>query len=110
VSYDLPGDWPTVAVATHWMGKRYADRAFDGAWPSAQLPVAPPKLELRATVNGPVPGVTGLSYRVGVNWALASQGPYVVGPTQDVTYGGAPQLVPVNTFRAQAGLQYDLLP
>jgi len=110
VSYDLPGDWPTVAVATHWMGKRYADRAFDGAWPSAQLPVAPPQLELRATVNGPVPGVTGLSYRVGVNWALASQGPYVVGPTQDVTYGGAPQLVPVNTFRAQAGLQYDLLP
>ena len=110
VSYDLPGDWPTIAVAAHWMGKRYADRAYSGAWPSSQLPVAAAQLELRGTVSGPVPGVTGLTYRLGVNWALASQGPYVVGPIQDSTYNGqGPQLVPVNTLRAMAGLQYDFL-
>lgn len=109
-SYDLPGDWPMVAVALHWMGQRYADRAFDGAWPSALLPVAPPQLELRATISGPVPQAKGLSYRVGANWALADQGPYVVGPAQDWSSQVPPQLVPVDTFRVMAGLQYDLLP
>ncbi len=125
ISYDLPGDLPTVAVAVHWMGKRYADRAFTGGWPRAELPVAPPQLDLRVTVTGSVPGVKGLSYRIGANWALADRGPYVVGPNQDsgsicsisatcgTTTAGAPagpQLVPVDPFRVMGGLQYDLLP
>ncbi|MGH7293444.1 MAG: TonB-dependent receptor plug domain-containing protein, partial [Polyangiaceae bacterium] len=110
VSYDLPGDWPTVAAAAHWMGKRYADRAFDGAWPSSQLPVAPPQAELRLTINGPVPKLTGLSYRVGANWAFATSAPYVVGPAQDSSYYLPPQLAPVVPLRVMAGLQYDLLP
>lgn len=111
LSYDLPGDWPTLAVATHWMGKRYADRAWDGGWTAAQgLPVAPPQLELRATVGGPVPGIKGLTYRLSANWALADRGPYVVGPAQDSSYLLSPQLVPVDPFRAVLGLQYDFLP
>lgn len=109
-SYDLPGDWPVLAVAMHWMGKRYADRAWDGQWLSSQLPVAPPQLELRGTISGPVPGITGLSYRVSANWALAGTSPYVVGPNQSVIYNAAPQLAPVDPFRAMVGLQYDLLP
>ncbi len=111
LSYDLPGDWPTLAVATHWMGKRYADRAWDGGWTTSQgLPVAPPQLELRAAINGPVPGIKGLSYRLSANWALTDKGPYVVGPAQDSSYLVSPQLVPVDPFRAVFGLQYDFLP
>lgn len=108
VAYDLPGVLPTIALAAHWMGKRYADRAFVGGWPT--LPVAPEQFELRATVSGDVPGVRGLSYRVGANWAAVDHGPYVVGPIQDRTAGDRAQLVPVDTFRAMAGLQYDWLP
>lgn len=111
MSYDLPGQWPTLAVATHWMGRRYADRAWDGGWTASQgTPVAPQQVELRATINGPVPGITGLSYRLSANWAFADRGPYVVGPSQDRTYLLSPQLVPVDPFRAVVGLQYDLLP
>jgi outer membrane receptor protein involved in Fe transport len=110
ISYDLPGDWPTVALAAHWMGKRYADRAFTGGWPNAELPVAPPELELRVTVSGPVPGLPGLSYRLGASWASADRGPYVVGPMQDAAAGAAPQLVPVDPFRVMGGLQYDRMP
>jgi len=110
-SYDLPGDWPVLAVAMHWMGKRYADRAWDGQWsPTYQVPVAPPQLELRGTIGGPVPGITGLTYRISANWALAGTSPYVVGPSQSVVYNNAPQLAPVDPFRVMAGLQYDLLP
>jgi outer membrane receptor protein involved in Fe transport len=119
VSYDLPAGLPTLAVAAHWMGKRYADRAFTD-WPNAQLPVAPPQLELRVTLSGSVPGVKGLSYRLGANWALARSGPYVVGPFQNPTSSPcvvtstcpplSPQLVPVDPFRVMGGLQYDLLP
>lgn len=110
ISYDLPGELPTLAVATHWMGKRYADRAWDGGWCSSQLPVTPPQLELRATVSGPVPGVKGLTYRLSANWAFASSAPYVVGPAQDASYNLAPQLAPVDPFRAVLGVQYDFLP
>jgi hypothetical protein len=125
ISYDLPGDLPNVAIAAHWMGKRYADRAFTGGWPDVQLPVAPPQLELRLTVSGPVPGIKGLTYRVGANWALANRGPYLVGPLQDsgsicaispacmtlpASGNPTPQLVPVDPFRVMGGLQYDFLP
>jgi outer membrane receptor for ferrienterochelin and colicin len=110
VSYDLPGDWPTLGVATHWMGKRYADRAWDGAWPSYQIPVAPPQVELRGTINGPVPGIKGLSYRMSVNWAMASLGPYVVGSAQSAPYKEGAERVPVDPLRVMLGLQYDLLP
>jgi hypothetical protein len=120
VSYDLPAGLPTLAAAMHWMGKRYADQAFTGEWPNPQLPVAPPQLELRVTLSGSVPGIKGLSYRLGANWALARSGPYIVGPLQDpklqpciVSLSCAPpqpQLVPVDPFRVMGGLQYDFLP
>jgi outer membrane receptor protein involved in Fe transport len=125
ISYDLPGDLPNVAVAAQWMGKRYADRAFTGGWPNALLPVAPPQLELRVTISGPVPGLKGLTYRVGANWALADRAPYLAGPLQDSgsicaispacrtlpsSGPNVPQLVPVDPFRVMGGLQYDFLP
>ncbi len=106
VSYDLPGDWPTLAVATHYLSRRPVDRAYDGGW--QVKPYADAQLELRATISGPVPKVKWLSYRASVNWALADHGPYVVGPAQTVErYVTTPQLVPVDTLRATVGIQCD---
>jgi outer membrane receptor for ferrienterochelin and colicins len=109
IAYDLPGALPTIALATHYVNKRPADRAYDGGW--AVLPYAPPQLVGRATITGGVPFVKGLSYRASVDASLADRGPYVVGPIQTAdAKNPAPQLVPVDTLRATVGLQYDLVP
>lgn len=108
VSYDLPGDLPTLGIAGHYLGQRPADRAFDGNFPVT--PYAPAQLELRGTVSGPVPRtiLPGLSYRVSANYAFASHAPYVVGPSQ---YYSPPyttaELAPVDRFRVTVGLQWD---
>jgi hypothetical protein len=108
VSYDLQGGWPVVAFATHFAGERIADRAYDGGW--ATFPVAGPQAELRGTISGPVPVLTGLSYRVSANYVVGKHGPYVVGFTQGgTTTVDVPELVPVDTFRTMVGLQYDFL-
>ena len=106
-SYDLQGSLPVFALAMHFMGERIADRAWDGGFD--RFPVAPPQAELRATISGPVPALTGLSYRLSANYIFGSRGPYVVGFSQ----GGndlsrdTPELVPVDRFRTTVGLQYD---
>jgi len=110
VAYDIPGDWPTLALATHYVGKRPIDRAYDGGWPTGNY--APAQLETRATVSGPLPFLRGLSYRLTATYAIADHGPYVVG-AQQVYEGGAdlaPSLLPLDTFRTSLGLQYDFLP
>ncbi|MFO0679470.1 MAG: TonB-dependent receptor plug domain-containing protein [Polyangiaceae bacterium] len=80
VSYDFQGPWPTVAVAASYVGRRPADRAYDGGW--VPLPYADPQLEVRATISGPFPFVKGLAYRATAGYAVADTGPYVVGPGQ----------------------------
>jgi outer membrane receptor protein involved in Fe transport len=108
VSYDLQGSWPVFALATRFTGQRIADRAWDGGF--TVFPVAPPQAELRGTISGPVPGLTGLSYRVSATYIFGSRGPYVVGFSQggnDITRD-YPELVPVDKFRTTVGLQYDL--
>ena len=109
VAWDLPGDLPAIGLAVHWMGRRLADRALDGGF--TPTPTAPPFAELRATVGGPVPSVTGLSYRLSANYAFAARGPYVVGPYQANYLGNQPrpELVPIDRFRVTIGLQYDFL-
>jgi outer membrane receptor for ferrienterochelin and colicin len=113
LSYSLPGNLPTFAVATHYLAKRPSDRAFNFSDPL----FAPAQLEVRATLSGPLPFMKGLSYRVSANYAVASRGAYAVGPLQGVyiydqafgygNFSGAPQLNPVDQFRATVGLQYD---
>ena len=105
LSYDLPGLLPTLAAATQFMGKRLADRAYEGDFTT--IPYAPPQLQLRGTISGDVPGLRGLSYRLYANYAFADRGPYAVGPTH---YGSltTPELVPVEQLRMGFGLQYDL--
>jgi outer membrane receptor for ferrienterochelin and colicins len=106
LSYRLPGQLPTLAVAAAFVGRRLADRANDGLFMPA--PSAPPQLELRATVSGAVPGLAGLSYRASANVAVAEHNPYVVGPTQAATVDQpSARLSPVDRFRVTVGLQYD---
>jgi outer membrane receptor protein involved in Fe transport len=107
VSYDLPGEWPVLGLAGVFVGRRPADRAFDGAF--TPTPYAPAELELRATISGQVPGIGGLSYRMSADYAFADKNPYVAGPVQMGTpLQPAAQLSPVDTFRTTIGLQYDL--
>ncbi len=105
IAYTLPGKLPAFGLAAYYLGRRPANRAWDGAF--TPTPYAPPLVELRATVSGDVPGITGLMYRVSFNWALASQTPYVVGPYQhaDATHPTA-ELAPIDRFRATVGLEW----
>jgi outer membrane receptor for ferrienterochelin and colicins len=106
ISYKLPGSWPTLGAAGHYLSKRPADRAYDGSWPA--VPYADPQLELRGTISGQIPFAKSLSYRASINWLLANRGPYVVGPIQAAEPGNTvPQLVPLDTLRATVGLQWD---
>lgn len=109
-SYDLPGDWPTLALASSFVSARLADRANDGNFPVT--PTAPFSLTLRATISGEMPGVTGVSYRVSGNYISASHSPYVAGPIQseDPTVADRPPaaLAPVNRLSAFATLTYNL--
>lgn len=109
-SYTLPGYWPTVALATTFVGTRPADRALDGNFDPA--PYAPASAELRLTLSQRVPGVPGLSYRVAGSFTTGSVVPYVAGPTQsfaaDAETRGAAQLTQVVRLVTFATLQYDL--
>lgn len=113
VSYDFGTGFPTLGIATHYLAKRPADRAFGAGFTPA--PFAPAQLELRATLVGAVPGIKGLSYRGTLNYAMSSRSAYVVGPIQSTTAGivqGVPlnppaELAPVDTLRATVGLEYE---
>lgn len=100
ISYDLGGDLPTVALAARFSGRRLVDGEF------TPTPYAPPELELRAALTGPVPFLKQLTYRVTANYAQQTTGPYVIGPIRDSSYGVGPQLNPVDRFRTGIGLQY----
>jgi outer membrane receptor for ferrienterochelin and colicins len=110
VSYDFGGDWPTLALASSFVGSRLADRANDGNFPVT--PRAPSSLTLRGTVSGDVPKVPSLSYRLSVNYVTGAVSPYVAGPNQvqDPTVFPRPnaELVPVNRLSTFATLIYNL--
>lgn len=107
ISYDLPGNWPVLGLVAQYVAKRPADRYLTGGF--TPMPYAPPQVELRATVSGPFPWVSGLSYRVSADYAFAATNPYVVGPIQSATADvPSAALSPVDQFRATVGLQYDI--
>lgn len=109
-SYDLPGAWPTLALATSFVGERLADRANDGNFPVT--PTVPFSVTLRATISGDVPRVAGFSYRLSVNYITATHSPYVAGPvqTEDPTVADRPAaaLAPVNRLSTFLTLTYNL--
>ena len=109
LAYDIPGDWPTLAIAAHYVGRRPIDRAYDGGWPTGNN--APAQLETRGTIVGPLPILRGLTYRLTATYAIAERGPYVVGAQQAFeNTDRSPQLLPLDRFRTSIGLQYDFLP
>ncbi len=107
VSYQLGDGLPTLALAARFMGSRPVDRGYDN--PAIHVPYATPQVELRATVSGPFPGVTGLLYRFTANYAFATHGAYVAGINQVAT-PEQPRLetAPVDRFRVGLGLEYAL--
>jgi outer membrane receptor for ferrienterochelin and colicins len=107
VAYALPDGWPTLALAASYLGRRPADRAYDGGF--VPPPYAPALVELRATISGAFPAVSGLYYRTSFDWALASRAPYVVGPTQSVDrFNGinTPELAPIDRYRLSVGVEW----
>jgi hypothetical protein len=107
VSYALPGEWPVVALATSVVGRRPANYAFSSGYTNP--PYAPTQVELRATLSGPVPKITGLSYRLIADYAFAGENPYMIGPVTSPTPAQPnAELQPVQRFTSTVGLQYDL--
>jgi outer membrane receptor for ferrienterochelin and colicins len=117
LAYVFGDGLPAPALAAYYVGQRPADRAF-ADW--ERTPYADPMLELRATLSGPVPGISGLRYRLGASYATASEGPYVVGARQDAngnlgTMSAEDQrlpaeLNPIDRFKTFVGLKYDFSP
>jgi outer membrane receptor protein involved in Fe transport len=106
VSYDLGGSLPTLGLASYYQSTRPLDVAYEAGF--LPPPYAPPQLELRLSAVGPVPRVTGLSYRAMVSKALSDKAAYASGPTAVTSVDVARNaLQPVETFRVTVGLQYD---
>jgi outer membrane receptor for ferrienterochelin and colicin len=80
VAYDFGQPWPTLGLAAQYLGRRPADRAFDGGF--VKTPYAPPHVELRLTASGQTPFLSGLGYRLIGDYAFATRAPYVIGPNQ----------------------------
>jgi outer membrane cobalamin receptor len=110
VSYDFGGPYPTLALDTQFMARRPTARAYEGLF--SQPPYAPAQLRMRATVSGAVPGLTGLSYRVSGDYAVAGRAAYIAGRPVDLSGGLSsipPEYVPVDQYGLAIGLQYDFL-
>ncbi|HMJ15640.1 MAG TPA: TonB-dependent receptor, partial [Polyangiaceae bacterium] len=113
LSYDLGGLFPSPSLAAYFVGTRPPARAFDGTF--SPVMQAPALAEFRATLSGPVPGLTGLGYRLGATYTTASRGAYIVGP--DSTPQGVSQsralrpadLLPLDPFSVFLGVRYDFL-
>jgi outer membrane receptor for ferrienterochelin and colicins len=112
VLYDLPGDWPVLALAVQWKSSALTDRSLDGGW--SRMPTAPGQVQFRATVSGPIPAWKALRYRFSADYAFANRAPYVVGLHQAYypNYREYDEwhLAPVDTFRITGALQFDFMP
>jgi outer membrane receptor for ferrienterochelin and colicins len=109
ISYSLPNSLPTIAFATAFVGRRPADRLLDGNF--TPPPYAPPSAQLRLTLSQQMPGVPGLSYRIGGSYTTGNVVPYVAGPIQSydssATMTGPAELTHVVKLVGFATLRYD---
>jgi outer membrane receptor for ferrienterochelin and colicins len=104
VAFVLGEDLPTVGLSTAVLGPRPADVA-DGRFDPE--PFAPAQAQLRLSLTGDAPVITGLSYRATATYITADRGPYGVGPvTVPIATAPRPELIPVDRFRTTLGLQY----
>jgi outer membrane cobalamin receptor len=108
-SYDFGMPLPTLGLAMQYLGRRPADRAFDGGF--ARTPYADPHVELRATASGESPFLEGLRYRLIGDYAFARNAPYVIGPNQDAVDTTTPyELAPVRRMQLFLELEYQFDP
>jgi hypothetical protein len=108
VAYDPGGGLPTPGIAAHYVGPRPLDRYYES--PRYQLmPSASGFVELRFTLSGPIPGVSGLGYRASAAYNTASHGAYFAGPGAQFSPPALNTfpLAPVDQFRVFVGLRYD---
>lgn len=104
ISYDLGGRLPVIALAGRFAGSRPISASS-----FTPTPTAGPLVELRGTVSGPFPRLTGLSYRVSGTFLAATGNPYAVGPLESPTAAyRAQETVPLDRYRATVGLEYVL--
>jgi outer membrane receptor for ferrienterochelin and colicins len=109
VAYDFSEPWPTLGLALQYLGRRPADRAFDGGF--AQRPYADPHVELRLTASGEAPFWSGLGYRLIGDYAFAKTAPYVIGPNQYAADDTTPyELAPVRRMQLFLELEYHYDP
>ncbi len=110
IAYSLPNTLPTIALATTFVGRRPADRLLDGNFEPP--PYAPGSAEIRLTISQKVPGVPGLSYRIGTSYTTGTVVPYVAGPIQaydpSAIARGPAELTPVVRLVTFGTLRYDL--
>jgi outer membrane receptor for ferrienterochelin and colicins len=105
VAYELGGKLPTLGLAARYLAKRPADRTIGGGF--AETPYAPAVAEIRATVGGAAPLISGLSYQVSADYLTADRGAYLVGPLlQSTAEVRIAELNPVDTFKVAVGLAY----
>ncbi len=107
-AWDFGERRPTLALAGFLLGRRPADRAFDGGF--SPQPFTPPHVELRATLSGELPGIRSVSYRLATGYAFAKSGPYVVGTNHYAPGPGPAELSPVNRLYGFLTLEWNLLP
>jgi hypothetical protein len=108
-SYDFGMPLPTLGLAVQYLGRRPADRAFDGGF--ADAPHADPHVELRLTASGESPFLAGLHYRLIGDYAFAKEAPYVIGPNQYAVDASTPyELAPVRRMQLFLELEYQFNP
>lgn len=108
-SYDFGMPLPTLGLAVQYLGRRPADRAFDGGF--SQTPYADPHVELRLTASGEAPFLPGLGYRLIGDYAFAREAPYVIGPNQYAVDDSTPyELAPVRRMQVFLELEYRFNP
>jgi outer membrane receptor for ferrienterochelin and colicins len=107
VAYEFQAPLPTLAIAAQYQRRRLADRALDGGF--SGLPSAPPHVELKLTASGKLPGVPGLRYRLGGNYAFSRVSPYVIGPWLYAVDETTPyELAPLRRLQLFVGIEYRI--
>lgn len=102
ISYAHGEWWPTAALASFIMGSRLVDDSGFVPWTKA-----PTQWMLQATLEGPIPKVENLRYRLVGSYNLTKKTAYSVGPFASPYEGyNKQELTPYDQYRIMLGLQY----
>jgi outer membrane receptor protein involved in Fe transport len=97
---------PSLGLVALYNSPRRTSEEVSGAFVSAKR--AGHHGQLRATIDGAIPGAGGLRYSVSVDHGFARYGAYMVGPNRgasDASWGG--ELYPLPRTTVMFGLRFD---